>query len=424
MVDDADVAWHAGENNHTHLGMEIAQPRADSPYSDDEYRAAALLVRDWCDKYGIPKVHVRSQSERGIIGHEETAQGRRAGKSDPGRAFNWDYFMRLVREETATPPADGRVVGEGFRAFLLEHPDAGTPRHDEEHALYGNGYVWLTPTPACPRGAVPIWRKWLNRTKLVRWESGAAELAPGSLGDYLAAHPDIGSPRHEEHADLYQNWWLWLTPSASYPHGALLVWRRWLDAVQLVSWEDSEGAAVATRPVRDVVSQCQVERSCYDSEEDYQVWAAPRDGETRFETASCSAAALAAVLTAYGRPTNITGAVRILGPGRISPAVGLLDATMEGMLQALAAAGVAAERSYLGYDDLLGWLGEGTPIVLNLPRMFGFGHILVAVSGDAGGCELADSARRERPRWRASRADLEGYSARGDRRLAGLRHRA
>jgi hypothetical protein len=162
-------------------------------------------------------------------------------------------------------------------------------------------------------------------------------------------------------------------------------------------------------------------RENYDSDADYQLWAAPQpDG--RFEAASCSAAALAAVLTAYGRPINISGAIRLMGPARISPEVGLLDSSLNGMKQALGSVGVAAERSDLSYDELLGWLGQGTPVILDLPGMFhGVGHILVAVSGDASSCELADSARRERPRWRAPRSELEGYSRRADGRLAGLR---
>ncbi len=426
MVPDDEVAWHSGENNHTHLGIEIAQPRVDLPYADSQYRAAAAVVRGWCDRYGIPMEHVGSQAERGLIGHQETEQGRRVGKSDPGGTFNWDYFLRLVRQEPASAPTNEKVVGEGFRAFLQDHPEAGQPRHDEQHDVFGNGYVWLTPTPSYSQGALLIWRKWLNRVKLVSWEAGAATLAPGGIAAYLAAHPEAGSPRHEEQRDVFDNRFVWLTPSQSHRHGALLWWRRWMDAAQLIAWEDAAGdvpGVAGSRPIQALKAQCQVDRPNYDTEEDYQRWAGPRPDGT-FDTASCSAAALASLLTAYGRPTNISAAVRILGPSRISTAVGLLDASLESMLQALGAIGVAAERGYLAHDDLVRWLGEGTPVILDLPGMFhGIGHILVAGSGDADGCDLVDSARRERPRWRASRAELEGFSNRADRKLAGLRIR-
>lgn len=97
MVADADLAWHARENNATHLGIELVHPRADWPFTDFEYEAAAEVVRGWCEKYSIPMEHVTSQSQPGIIGHDETEQGRRDGKSDPGGQFDWSHFMALVR---------------------------------------------------------------------------------------------------------------------------------------------------------------------------------------------------------------------------------------------------------------------------------------------------------------------------------------
>jgi hypothetical protein len=198
-----------------------------------------------------------------------------------------------------------------------------------------------------------------------------------------------------------------------------------MKAVTVVSWD---GAATgvdrpAILPLGQITAQCQVLREFYDSDGDFQIWAAPQPNG-RFDTASCSAAALAAVLTAYGRPTNISGAIRILGDGRISPEVGLKDASLEGMRQALAEVDVVAERAFLDHDGLVRWLNDGTPVILDLPGMFGgIGHILVAVSGDADGCDLVDSADRFRPRWRATRAQLADLSRRADGQLAGLRIR-
>ncbi len=103
MVDDADQAWHAEEHNATHLGMEIAQPKIDTPFSDFQYEAAAILVREWCAKYNLPLKHVTDSSERGMIGHEETAQGRRVGKTDPGPRFDWPRFVSLLVEGSALP---------------------------------------------------------------------------------------------------------------------------------------------------------------------------------------------------------------------------------------------------------------------------------------------------------------------------------
>jgi N-acetyl-anhydromuramyl-L-alanine amidase AmpD len=98
MVNDADVAWHAGQHNGTHLGMEIAQPRPDTPYTDFQYAAAAAVALAWCAKYNIPIKHVKDEKQPGIIGHQETRQGKGAGKTDPGAPFDWKRFIGLMIE--------------------------------------------------------------------------------------------------------------------------------------------------------------------------------------------------------------------------------------------------------------------------------------------------------------------------------------
>ena len=420
MVDDDDQAWHGAVNNATHLGIEIAQPASQPPFSDFQYKAAAAIVRAWCQKYGIPMEHVGSQSQPGILGHDESEQGKGVGKTDPGRQFDWARFMTLVRRDEAPSPF---VIGEGFRAFLRERPEAGEPRHDEAYDPFGNAYLWLKPTTTYKQGALLHWRKSLNHVTLVSWEMGSTP-AP-SLGEYLAAHPEVGGPEHDEQDDVLGNRYVWLAPSARHPSGALAIWRSWLKAVTVVSWDGAATGAdrPAILPLGQVMAQCQILREFYDSDGDFQIWAAPQPNG-RFDTASCSAAALAAVLTAYGRPTNISAAIRLLGDGRISPEVGLKDASLEGMRQALAEIDVAAERAFLDHDGLVRWLNDGTPVILDLPGMFGgIGHILVAVSGDADGCDLVDSADRFRPRWRATRAQLADLSRRADGQLAGLRIR-
>ena len=58
-VDEADVAWHAGDHttNWDSIGIEhegyISDP--DTWYTDAMYRASAALTADICDRYGIPK---------------------------------------------------------------------------------------------------------------------------------------------------------------------------------------------------------------------------------------------------------------------------------------------------------------------------------------------------------------------------------
>lgn len=106
IVRDNDEAYHSRENNHTHLGIEIAQPLITTPLTDFMYNAAADIVRQWCDKNRIPKRRVYSQYTPGIVGHEDTEQGKKDGKSDPGPAFDWPRFMRLVQGGTMPPTYD------------------------------------------------------------------------------------------------------------------------------------------------------------------------------------------------------------------------------------------------------------------------------------------------------------------------------
>jgi hypothetical protein len=113
MVRDEDTAFHARENNRTHLGVEIAQPFISTPYTEFQYQAAAFLVRRWCDKFGIPMERVMTQSKKGLIGHEDSEQGKRDGKSDPGPKFDWDHFLALVRGRQpgpADPAVEARIA--------------------------------------------------------------------------------------------------------------------------------------------------------------------------------------------------------------------------------------------------------------------------------------------------------------------------
>jgi hypothetical protein len=91
--------------NRNWRGIEIAEPRKGLGFTDWQYRAAAYLVARWHARDSLPLVHLRSletaRSARGIVGHEDTGQGRCYGKSDPGAtyhggAWDWDRFVREV----------------------------------------------------------------------------------------------------------------------------------------------------------------------------------------------------------------------------------------------------------------------------------------------------------------------------------------
>jgi hypothetical protein len=49
--------------------------------------------------FGVAPVHTLDVTKSGFIGHEETPQGIRVGKDDPGSQFDWANFIQLLKEE-------------------------------------------------------------------------------------------------------------------------------------------------------------------------------------------------------------------------------------------------------------------------------------------------------------------------------------
>ena len=89
------AAAHAGEHNPYSVGIELTQTKRDVPYQEGHYVAAALafsLTNKYLGERIIPKRRVMSASVSGIIGHEDTEQG----KSDPGPLWDWEYFLSLL----------------------------------------------------------------------------------------------------------------------------------------------------------------------------------------------------------------------------------------------------------------------------------------------------------------------------------------
>ena len=79
IVDDNLSAWHAGEHNPYSLGVELVQPTRDHAFSDWQYAELNRLIGWWKSQHAIEQV----------LGHEQTPQGVRVGKTDPGYMFDW-----------------------------------------------------------------------------------------------------------------------------------------------------------------------------------------------------------------------------------------------------------------------------------------------------------------------------------------------
>lgn len=89
MVKDQDTGWHAGRYNRQSIGIEHAGFAGRNNWTMAQYQASARLTRWICDTYGVPI------DRQHIVGHKEVPG---ATHGDPGRFFDWDLYMRLVRE--------------------------------------------------------------------------------------------------------------------------------------------------------------------------------------------------------------------------------------------------------------------------------------------------------------------------------------
>lgn len=95
-VPDDFQAFHARELNASHLGIELCQPGSADGFTDFQYRAAGEAIRLWAEKYHFPIVRVMDQNQPGLIGHEDSAAGKRDGKSDPGPRLDWARLISIA----------------------------------------------------------------------------------------------------------------------------------------------------------------------------------------------------------------------------------------------------------------------------------------------------------------------------------------
>jgi|ETNmetMinimDraft_35_1059890.scaffolds.fasta_scaffold00380_13 hypothetical protein len=113
-------AWSAGygargplfEYGADELGfsVEFPQPNGSVEFTDESLLAGAWLCRQLTDQYDIPIVKISNWSQRrdsavpeGFLGHEDTANGVRSGKTDPGSLFPWPRFLQMVRDAEVPP---------------------------------------------------------------------------------------------------------------------------------------------------------------------------------------------------------------------------------------------------------------------------------------------------------------------------------
>ncbi|MDX3532479.1 N-acetylmuramoyl-L-alanine amidase [Streptomyces sp. ID05-39B] len=97
MIRELDVAYHAGNRGYNERSVGIEHEGfVDRPqdFTAAMYAASARLTAGICRRYGIPV------DREHIIGHVEVPG---TDHTDPGEHWDWDRYLRLVREaHTAT----------------------------------------------------------------------------------------------------------------------------------------------------------------------------------------------------------------------------------------------------------------------------------------------------------------------------------
>ncbi len=95
-VRDSDTAWHVRSYNSRAIGLEHEGYAGRNNWTDAQYRASARLTAWLCRAYGIPRNRQR------ILGHVEVPGN---DHTDPGRFFNWTYYMQLVNNYSGGGPS-------------------------------------------------------------------------------------------------------------------------------------------------------------------------------------------------------------------------------------------------------------------------------------------------------------------------------
>jgi N-acetyl-anhydromuramyl-L-alanine amidase AmpD len=177
LVSVTDVAWHAGNVwvNRRSIGVEHEGWTFRGGFTDSQYRASARLVAYLAHRYGIPL------DREHIIGHNEVPNPRRPGfyggidgHLDPGRRWQWEHYMQLVRYFAAHPEQPAYVRAMKIKPSILPTLGGGLQAAIAKTESVAPGQ------PAPPRRAVvdrratvrgsALW--WSGITSWKRWQRG------------------------------------------------------------------------------------------------------------------------------------------------------------------------------------------------------------------------------------------------------------
>lgn len=96
-VPDNLQAWHAAEDNPRTWSIGLAQGSEEDGFTEAQMNALVDVCRYYMTTRNVPAFHAALSTQAGFVGHEETQQGKRYGKTDPGKHFDWDWLMKQLQ---------------------------------------------------------------------------------------------------------------------------------------------------------------------------------------------------------------------------------------------------------------------------------------------------------------------------------------
>lgn len=119
VPDEYHPTWSAGHMDPIAISYELAQPSWQSAFTPACLERAALEVAKDCLRFDIPPVvlpYVSGDNHEapGIARHDRSANGRKWGKSDPGKMFDDRAFEARVRYHMETLMPEKTLTREQY----------------------------------------------------------------------------------------------------------------------------------------------------------------------------------------------------------------------------------------------------------------------------------------------------------------------
>ena len=208
-VDEWYKAWHVSCYNSRAIGCEHEGYASSSSHPEAQYQGSALLARDICNRWGIPKSH-RSVGP-GILGHIDITNCCCGTHTDPGSGWDWSHYIALVN---GTPPAPAYAASYHAQSYpstmtagetavvWVEYTNNGTG-----HWTHGNTRLG-TSSPQDRSSPFYNSANWIGANRPT--DVDQSDVAQGSIGRFSFILKAPSSPgTYVEHYKLVQEGVTW-----------------------------------------------------------------------------------------------------------------------------------------------------------------------------------------------------------------------